>query len=462
MGRTRWLCVECVLFVLGPISWGQCAAGGTPVTNPAIVPAGAFQQTVAHITTGDVFGNGGGFLTKLSIVNLSAAANTVVVNDISQGGSLIDSCSYSIAGNGTLRITQGKLGGTPETHWAQVGSQAQVGVNLFFELNGSSGVANTVGFNDVAPRTSFSFPVEFQSGSTFHTLGLAVANPNNSTNTVTAALVDSNGNTLGSKQQQLPAFGQLSEDLGSSSTPLGLASFLPAGNFVGSVQITMTSPGSVVGVGDDVGPFFSEAPMFVATAPSGGGSNLSTTVTLSPSDPNTSVGSGSCSVVGVTLTGARATMAVVASPSANPSTAGYNNVLWNAWVDASDHVSLQICKFASGTAFLTAPLTFNIRALTTSSASSIASLTVPAGTIIPNSPHSNNPQCTSAGTAVAAATSSTAVVVTPTTDPASVGWADVQWRGFTTSGGVGVVLCKVGGQVGPSTGPLNFNVALLN
>jgi hypothetical protein len=461
VGRTRGWSAGCVLLLFASVSWGQCGPGGTPFTNPTLAPAGAFPQTAPHLTSG-AFGSGG-FLSKLTIVNLAATTNSVVVNDISQAGTLIDSCAYSVAPNGTLRLTQptnGSFTGASETHWAIVGSSAPVGVNLFFELTQNNTVVNTVGFNDLTPRTNFTFPVEMQ-GTPFHTLGLAVANPNNTSNTVTVNLVDSTGKTLGTRQETLPAYGQLAEGL-NGTTGLGLASVLPAGDFIGSIVVTTSSPAVTVGVGDDQGPFFSEAPMFIAT-PSGGSANLSTTVALSPSDPATTVGSGSCSIVGVPLTGARSTMTIAASPASDPIAAGYANVLWNAWVDSNDHVSLELCKFASGTAFLSSSLTFNIRALTSSQPSSIAALTVPAGSNIPNVPHTNNPQCLRVTASVPAATSSTSVVLTPTADPANIGWNDVQWRGYIAAPGqVGALLCKVGGQAGTSTAALNFNVALLN
>ena len=459
MGRTRWFFAGCIFLLVGSLSWGQCAAGGTAVSNPSIVPAGAFQQTAAHITSGDAFGDGAnfGFLTKITIVNLSSSANTVVLNDISQSGSLIDSCSYSIGGNGTLRITQGKLGSAPETHWALVGSQSQVAVNQFFELTRPAGVVNTVGFNDVAPRGSYTFPVELQN-SPFHTLGLAVANPNNSNNTVTVTLFDSTGKSLGSKSQTLPAFGQVAEDLLTSTNPLSVVSLLPSGgstNFIGTVQVSTSSPSSAVGVGDDLGPFFSEAPMFIAHSSSGGGgSNITASVALGTND---AIGAGTCIQKGATATGATTSMAVAISPQGDPTTVGLNHVIWNAWVDAPDHVTAQFCKFATGFAAPKSTVTFNIRVLGTSTAGTIGVVTLPSGTQVAGG------SCVTSGGAVTGASVSNVVVMTPPTDPAAVGMDGIQFEGYVDSPGhVTAEVCKFGAGTFKSTASLNFNVALLN
>lgn len=418
-------------------------------TSP--VPAGAFQQAVPHITTG-TFGNGG-FVTKLTIVNLSAGTNAVVLNNIHQDGTPIDSTSCTIPANGTLRITQGAISNAPETHWALVGSSAPVGVNMFFELTQGGSVVNTVGFNDLAPRTSFTFPVEFQN-SPFHTIGLAVSNPNNAGNTVTVNLVDQTGATLATHSQVLPAYGQLAEDLLSSSSPLSFASSLPSGNFVGSVVVTTSSPASTVGVGDDQGPFFSELPMFLAAPSGGGGANITASVTLTTSD---SINAGTCIQKGATATGAATSMAVAISPQGDPIASGLSKVIWSAWVDAPDHVTAQFCKFATGFATPSGSVNFNIRVLTSSAAGTTGSVSVAAGTQLAGG------SCVLRGGAVTGAASSNVVVLTPPADPASAGLAEIQFQGYVdTPGHVTAELCKFGAGTLTSTAALNFNVALLN
>lgn len=98
------------------------------------------------------------------------------------------------------------------------------------------------------------------------------------------------------------------------------------------------------------------------TAASGGGSSgiLSGTVTVNQS---TSIPSGGCITSGVTVTGATTSMVVVISPSGDPSTKGLNEVIWSAFVDASNHVTAQFCHFTKSLASASAAQVFNIRVI---------------------------------------------------------------------------------------------------
>src|SRR5260370_16648428 len=132
----------------------QCVSTATQVL-PLSAP---FVQVVPHITTG------AGFVTKFTIVNQSTNTNQVVFNNISKTGVVTDSTSCTIAPNGTARIATSEANrfATNEDHWALVGSQFPVGVNLFFEFIQTPGgaVVNTLGFNDVPPNPSVTMPVE--------------------------------------------------------------------------------------------------------------------------------------------------------------------------------------------------------------------------------------------------------------------------------------------------------------
>jgi hypothetical protein len=428
---------------LTAVSWGQSC--NAPVAAASPVPAGAFQQIVAHITTG------GGFVTKLTIVNLGASSNSIVLNNIHQDGTPIDSTSCTIPANGTLRLSQGSVSNPNETHWAIVGSSAPVGVNLFFEFTNNGAVSNTVGFNDVAPRTSFTLPVELQSNP-FHTLGLAVANPGSTSNTITVTLQDRAGATVGTKSVNLPPFGQVAADFLASTSPFSFSSVVGSSNFIGAAVVTSSAPAAIVGVGDDLGPFFSEAPMFVA-APSSGGSSITASVALTSAD---SINAGTCIQKSATATGATTSMAVAISPQGDPIAGGLSKVIWNAWVDAPGHVTAQFCKFATGFATPSGTITFNIRVLGSSSAGT-GTLSVASGTQVAGG------ACTLRGGAVAGATTSDVVVLTPPSDPANVGLSEVQFQGFVDSPGhVTAELCKFGAGTLTSTAALNFNVVLLN
>jgi len=98
------------------------------------------------------------------------------------------------------------------------------------------------------------------------------------------------------------------------------------------------------------------------TAATGGGSSgvLSGTITISS---GTVIASGTCTTSGVTVTGATTSMVAVISPQGDPAAKGLNELLWGAFVDASNHVTAQFCHFSHSTASATAAQSFNIRVI---------------------------------------------------------------------------------------------------
>jgi hypothetical protein len=232
-----------------------------------------------HVVTGN------GYVTKMTITNLSNAQNSVAVYFVSQAGTTLETDSFSIAPAGTVRFTtpeSARFGG-PTTKWAIINSQAAVGINLFFEviLDPNTGaVANTVGFNDSPPLADFTMPVEFQPASSgFRTVGIACANVNNSAVTISMELLDLSGNIVGSSNLNpvvapppgaggsarlvanastgpVPAFGQTAADLQGT-----FGAFLPASNFLGSLTVHSTLPVSCVGLEDDLGLFSATPPI---------------------------------------------------------------------------------------------------------------------------------------------------------------------------------------------------------
>jgi len=205
--------------------------------------------------------SGGGYVTKITVVNLAPAANTVVVNLLTPGGTLARSETRQIPAGGTWRVSTDEATRYDEMQggWAVVGSQGIVGANLFFEFiptPGTHQVVNSVGFNDAAPLTEFSFPVEFEPRpadvSIGRTVGLALANTTANANNVTLRLVDANGNVIAFSTVTLPPFGQ-------SALALHLvpefAAALPAANFVGSVTGSAQGAVAVIAMEDDFGPF---------------------------------------------------------------------------------------------------------------------------------------------------------------------------------------------------------------
>jgi len=96
------------------------------------------------------------------------------------------------------------------------------------------------------------------------------------------------------------------------------------------------------------------------TAATGGGGTLSGTVNI---NSGTTISSGSCTNIGVTVTGATSSMVAVISPTSDPSAKGLHELLWDAYVDSTNHVTARFCHFANSTASATAAQTFNIRVI---------------------------------------------------------------------------------------------------
>ncbi|MBI3896277.1 MAG: hypothetical protein HY313_10160, partial [Acidobacteria bacterium] len=79
----------------------------------------------------------------------------------------------------------------------------------------------------------------------------------------------------------------------------------------------------------------------------------------------TAIASGTCVPVGASAPGAATSMAVAISPAGDPSASGLTHLIWSAYVDATDHVTAQFCRFGSSAfpSTSTASLTFNIRVI---------------------------------------------------------------------------------------------------
>jgi len=229
------------------------AATFTVTTNPT--PNSPFKYILPHVIAGN------GYASRVTIVNTSAEQNSVVLNFVSQSGATLSSATYDMAPGATVRVstTDTDRYGSAVTKWATVGSTSPVLANVWYDYiptQGATAIQNSVGFNDAAPVTDFSLPVEFQpgvSGVSFgKTVGLAIANPNPVAATATVKLVDSTGAVVGTQTWSLPAYGQTAIDLSQAG---GFTSVLPGGNFVGSVTVSATSPVSSIAVQDNNGLF---------------------------------------------------------------------------------------------------------------------------------------------------------------------------------------------------------------
>jgi hypothetical protein len=240
------------------LSVGSAPSISVPLSGNGVaatpIPVAPYLYYLPHVVTGN------GYLTKITLSNQVNLSNDVVVQFLTQAGTVAQSTRYTIAAGGALRIAtpESSRFGAGITQWAIVGSTQPLLANLFFEVQDSSKtIINTVGFNSSDPLTNFSFPVEFEPFANGtpggRSAGLAMANAFGTDATYTMTLYSSSGTAVASATGKIPAYGQVALDL---STVANFRSVLPNGNFVGSVQV-LTTGGRVVAIAleDDFGPF---------------------------------------------------------------------------------------------------------------------------------------------------------------------------------------------------------------
>ena len=227
------------------------------------VPDSALLTYLPHLVTG------GGFVSKLTLVNMSGVPNNVALNVVGQDGSLQASNTVLMQPGEVVRIAnpESARGLPSSTQWSPVGSSGPLSINEFFEFGTSSAnVLNTIGFNDAATVANFSVPVEFEPAASStkigRTVGVALANPTANATNVQLTLRDQTGDAVGTLPVPLAAYGQVAIDLTQSS--LGTA--LPAGNFIGTLSGTSATPFSLIALGDDKGPFFATPALSGATS----------------------------------------------------------------------------------------------------------------------------------------------------------------------------------------------------
>jgi len=250
-----WILVTAATGTGGPTQVSVTFLASSPV------PQAAATTIMPHIVTG------GGYVTKLTLVNMSGAENSVSVNFNTDTGNVTKSVTRRLKPGETLRVAtdEADRNGPIATQWASISSQARTAANLFFEISDQSPqntIINAVGFNDDPGATTFTLPVEFEptpaGGAIGRTVGLALSNTNNAAVQVALALHDTIGNTLGFANVSLDPYAHTQKALN-----FDFQSVLPSGNLVGTVSgsVSPALPVSVVALGDDFGPFFATPPL---------------------------------------------------------------------------------------------------------------------------------------------------------------------------------------------------------
>jgi len=240
--------------VLNPPPGGGTSNAASLRVFSGPLPQKPYLYHLPHIVTG------GGFTTKLTLVDLGSPANNLTLNYISQDGKLIDSSTLSVASGGTLRI-EVPLPDAPGamTKWAVIGADAPLAVHVVVEQRSAAEdlhPGSSFGFSECAPANLFLVPAEFEPSPeisvTGRTMGLALANPSPDIVTVQLTLVASSGSALASHSLSLPSFGQVALDLQKLDA---FAAALPPANFVGSVTANASGAVCALALQDDYGPF---------------------------------------------------------------------------------------------------------------------------------------------------------------------------------------------------------------
>jgi hypothetical protein len=227
------------------------AQSGSPI------PAGAVQTIIPHSAYG------AGWITRLFVANLTNSANTVTINRIDQSGNILNSTTATLAAGGTEEMSDPESNrALPLTiNWFAIGSEGPVTASVLFDFQGAAGAPpanyNTaLGALASSPVTSFTALARVTSPG--GDLGLALANLNNASNTVTIKLYDEGGNLVAQDSVTLGPFAQTAFDL---TQDAAFKNILASTNeFVGTLEVTTsdaTKPVAALVVGANLNQLFS-------------------------------------------------------------------------------------------------------------------------------------------------------------------------------------------------------------
>lgn len=230
------------------------ASGNVVNVTQSVIPAGNFLTLIPHSAVG------GGYITRLFITNLTATTNSLTINRISQSGALLSSTPTTLQPAAPLMIadSESQRAQPLAVNWFAIASQQPIAASAVFDFEGgsvglSADIRQAVGALAAPQLSAFTAPVRFDP-TTFATIGLALANPNSSSTTVTMKLIDQNGNVVATDSLSLTAFNQTAFDL---STRPAFQGFFSSG-FLGSLAVTTVDPAKPVsavvvgGVGNDI------------------------------------------------------------------------------------------------------------------------------------------------------------------------------------------------------------------
>jgi hypothetical protein len=208
------------------------------------------------------FPYGGGWGTRVLLLNGSGQTATVELNYFSQDGQPTDVPGVG-SSNGVLQLqinpnavsiveadpTQ-RNAGPPQVAWATATSTGPLDIFTLFDYAptsvpstvASTKIVSAAGAQSTLAAQSFRFPISLN-GSTSFNASVAIANPNNLMATVTLNLLDSYGNPMATQMINLQPNGQTTLLV---NQPFALDSSIP---FSGSLGICASMPVGLVALG---------------------------------------------------------------------------------------------------------------------------------------------------------------------------------------------------------------------
>jgi len=233
------------------LAFNITSAASTPV------PSGAVETIVPHSAFG------GGWITRLFVANLTNSPNALTINRLDQSGNIVQSTNTTLAAAGTLEMAdpESKRSAPLTINWFAIGSQAPVTTSVLFDFQGAA-APTPVNFNTAVGALASAPVAAFTAVARVTTsggdLGLALANLNNSSNTLTIKLFNQSGNLAAQDSVTLGPFAQTAFDLTQHTAFQNILQ--NTSEFDGTLEVTasdLTKPVAALVVGANQNQVFS-------------------------------------------------------------------------------------------------------------------------------------------------------------------------------------------------------------
>jgi hypothetical protein len=230
------------------------AQNGGGSMSLSVLGAGYYDTAIPHSVSG------GGFLSRLFVVNLSQSSNNVIIERYTQAGTMVQTQQEKLAPQASLAIADSEA--TRSTaltiQWLRIYSEHPVTASVVFdELTGQS--PTIMGTLSSPALTTFSAPVLYGTG---FNGGIAVSDLSGTANVLTINLLDAIGTLKASRVLPLPGNGQLAEVVDDSQlfhdflTSQGIT-VQSNSHFTGALSVQSTGPVAALMVGSENRQLFS-------------------------------------------------------------------------------------------------------------------------------------------------------------------------------------------------------------